>query len=110
MEHIIGKTITNSYWIQHTHLNGYSILFGGNLLSFIDETALILCRLCLGSERNIYTRAVKDLEFFKPVAYNSILQVKITVLKTGRSSITMEAECSVDGETTAKGTIVNVVV
>ncbi len=63
-------------------LNSYGTLFGGKLLSWMDELAVILAMKATGKE--CVTTHFNDIEFKKNVTVNDILDIKAKIIKTGR--------------------------
>jgi acyl-CoA hydrolase len=85
--------------VRQEHLNQYGSLFGGRVLSVIDELAFIACvRTYPG--RNFLTRAVLDAEFTAPARLGDVLRFAFGVERTGRTSVQVGVEMTIyAGET-----------
>ncbi|MBN2619241.1 MAG: acyl-CoA thioesterase [Spirochaetales bacterium] len=81
----------NYHLVRPEHLNHHGTLFGGQLLSWVDECAW----MAAASEFPGYsfvTRAMDKIEFNHPVNNGSILRFNSTIKKVGKSSITYLVE------------------
>jgi acyl-CoA hydrolase len=73
--------------VMPEHLNQYGVLFGGNMLKWVDETAWMavslaypgFCFVTIGMDR---------VEFKKGVSGGSILRFEVTPQRVGRTSVT----------------------
>ena len=72
--------------IRQEHLNQYGYLFGGRVLSIIDELAFIAC-LRTFPGRNFVTRAVQHAEFMAPARLGDLLEFHFGVEKIGGTSV-----------------------
>ena len=59
--------------VRQEHLNQYGNLFGGRVLSVIDELAFIACARTY-PENNFVTRAVEDAAFISPAVLGDVLE------------------------------------
>jgi len=94
-----GKTVSQSYTeqvhlVNHADLNGYSRLFGGILLSWVDMTAGIVARRHAGT--NITTAAIDNLRFIAPAHANDLVVLCGKVTWTGRTSMEVCVESYVE--------------
>lgn len=62
-------------------LNSYGTLFGGILLSWMDELAVTLAMKATGKES--VTTHFNDIEFKQSVTVNDILDIKANIIKSG---------------------------
>ena len=87
----IGSSLTNNYWISSKDMNPQGDLFGGTLLSYVDETIAMLCikTTC----RKCVTVAVKDVHFMKPVKIGDLLIITTTISKVGNTSLEVQFTC-----------------
>jgi acyl-CoA hydrolase len=101
--------------VRHEHLNQYGSLFGGRVLSVIDELAFIACSRTYPG-RNFLTRAVDDAVFSAPARLGDILEFGFRIGRVGTTSITVEVEMMVhtgdgrDGTKSFDGSVVMVCV
>lgn len=77
--------------VMPEHMNQYGVLFGGNLLKWIDETAWMAVSLDYPGSRFV-TIGMDRVEFRKGVTGGSILRFAITRQRVGTTSVTYEAE------------------
>lgn len=70
--------------------NHYGTLFGGEALALMDKTAFILgSRYC---RRNVVTASSERIDFRYPVQQGQLAEFIGTVIKTGRTSITIQVD------------------
>ena len=74
--------------VRPEHLNGAGTIFGGTLLSWIDEVAAILAIKKMKSQR-IATVAMSEIQFRRPVRAGSLVRIHVRVVAVGRTSITL---------------------
>lgn len=98
------KTPSESYTeqvqiVSLADLNGYSRLFGGKLMKWIDIVAAVCARR--HSEKNVTTATVDKLEFHAPAYANDVILLTAKVTHTGRTSmeICVESYIEKDGDT-----------
>jgi acyl-CoA hydrolase len=72
--------------VRQEHLNQYGNLFGGRVLSVVDELAFIACARTYPG-RNFVTRALRQAEFSAPARLGDILQFDFGIDKVGRTSV-----------------------
>lgn len=75
-------------------LNGYNRLFGGQLLSWIDEVAAVVARR--HSNRNVTTASIGMLKFKKPAYANETVVLKGKITYTGKTSMEIEVKTYVE--------------
>ncbi len=76
------------------NLNGYSRLFGGQLMEWIDIVAAVVARR--HSEHNVTTAVVDMLEFKKPAYANDTVIIKGKITYAGRTSMEIKVETFVE--------------
>ena len=69
-------------------------MHGGELLKLLDQVASITSRRY--SRNYCVTAKILDVEFFSPIDIGSYVIVKGTVIKTGRTSMTVGIEVSME--------------
>jgi len=67
--------------IKPEDLNGRNTLFGGRLMSWIDEECAIYCA-CQMKTHNIVTKYISEMNFMTPTYQGDIIEI-------GRSSLTL---------------------
>ena len=93
------KRVSDSYAEQvqiltQANLNGYSRLFGGQLMEWIDIVAAVVARR--HSEHNVTTAVVDMLEFKKPAYANDTLIIKGKITYAGKTSMEIKVETFVE--------------
>ncbi len=77
--------------VMPEHLNQYGVLFGGNMLKWVDETAWMAVSLDYAGARFV-TIAMDRVEFRKGVTGGSVLRFEVVRLRVGRTSVTYRVE------------------
>ncbi len=77
-----------------SNLNGYNRLFGGQLLSWIDEVAAVVARR--HSNCNVTTASIGMLKFKKPAYANETVVLSGKITYTGRTSMEVEVKTYVE--------------
>lgn len=78
-------------WVKPEDLNPNNSLFGGKLLSWIDEEAAIYSVLQLNNT-NVVTKFISEINFVSSARSGEIVEIGIEVVKFGRTSLTLSAE------------------
>ena len=75
--------------IKPQDLNAHGTLFGGAVLSWIDEEAAIfvLCQLGKGS---IVTKYMSEINFVNSAKLGDVIEIGMETVKFGRTSITVK--------------------
>ncbi|MDI9497871.1 MAG: acyl-CoA thioesterase [Bacillota bacterium] len=90
-EHTVAHSETwQSYLVMQGHINGYGRLFGGMLMSWIDQVAGIVARRHAGCEAT--TAAVDSLVFHAPILVNDIVVLRGRVTHVGKSSMEVRVD------------------
>ncbi len=71
------------------HLNAAQSLFGGQLLSWIDEASALFAIEAMGTRR-VLTKKLSEVVFENPGILGDIIQFWCRTTKAGRTSMTME--------------------
>ena len=98
------KTVNESkaeqvHVLTMSNLNGYNRLFGGQLMSWIDEVAAVVARRHASS--NVTTASVDTLDFKKAAHANETIVIKGKITYAGKSSMEINVKTYVeklDGE------------
>ena len=93
------KKVNESYAEQvqiltQANLNGYSRLFGGQLMEWIDIVAAVVARR--HSECNVTTAVVDMLEFKRPAYANDTIIIKGKITYAGKTSMEIKVETFVE--------------
>ena len=78
-------------WIKPEDLNPNGTLFGGTLLRWIDEEAVIYAIVQLGNP-NIVTKFISEINFVSSARQGDIIELGITATQFGNTSITLTCE------------------
>ncbi|MDI9468946.1 MAG: acyl-CoA thioesterase [Bacillota bacterium] len=76
--------------VMQGHINGYGRLFGGVLMSWIDQVAGIVARRHAGCEAT--TAAVDSLVFHAPALLNDIVVLRGRVTHVGQTSMEVRVD------------------
>ncbi|MCE9685217.1 MULTISPECIES: acyl-CoA thioesterase [Shewanella] len=77
--------------IKPEHLNPANTLFGGQLLSWIDEEAAIFAGCQMKSQRHV-TKLISEINFMMPARQGDVIEFGLELLSLGQSSITVRCE------------------
>ncbi len=77
--------------IKPQDLNAHGTLFGGSVLSWIDEEAAIYTTCQLG-KGNIVTKYMTEINFVSSAELGDIIEIGMETVKFGRTSITVRCE------------------
>lgn len=87
-----------------SNLNGYNRLFGGQLMSWIDEVAAVVARR--HSQSNVTTASVDTLEFVKPAHANETVVLNGKITYAGSTSMEVNVKTYVES-LTGERTLIN---
>ena len=76
--------------VMYEDLNAAGGIFGGKLVSWIDEGSAIYAS-CQMNARRIVTKKISELLFQQPARLGDMLEIWCKVLKAGTTSLTVEA-------------------
>lgn len=91
--------------IRPSHISGTNRLFGGQLLSWIDEVAAVTARR--HSEHDVITAAIDNLQFKSPVYMNNILVLIGRISYVGTTSMEVRVDTYVEDHLTGMRRVVN---
>ncbi len=94
MKHVSDSRTEQTYLLMHRHINGYGRLFGGQLLSWIDEIAGIVGKRHAESE--ITTASIDNLNCKSGAFLNDTLVLIGRVTHVGRSSMEVRVDTYVE--------------
>src|SRR6476660_6002889 len=83
-------TFRTRKWVKPEDLNAHGTLFGGSLLRWIDEEAAIYAILQLGNPK-VVTKFISEISFESSALQGDLLEMWLTAVAFGRTSITMRA-------------------
>ena len=90
--------------IKPEDLNAHGTLFGGTVLSWIDEEAAIFV-LCQLGKGNIVTKYMSEINFVNSAKLGEVIEIGMETVKFGRTSITVKCEVRTKFE---KNTIITI--
>lgn len=93
------KYVKDSYTEQvhvltMSNLNGYNRLFGGQLMSWIDEVAAVVARRHSG--QNVTTASIDTLVFKKPAHANDTVIINGKITYAGNTSMEIDVKTYVE--------------
>ncbi|HKK47132.1 MAG TPA: hotdog domain-containing protein [Balneolaceae bacterium] len=77
--------------IKPQDLNAHGTLFGGTVLSWIDEEAAIYVTCQLG-KGNIVTKYMTEMNFVSSAGLGDIVEIGMETVRFGKTSITVRCE------------------
>lgn len=78
-------------WVKPEDLNPNGTLFGGRLLSWIDEEAALYSIIQL-ENKHVVTKYMSEINFMSSAAKGDIVEIGIEVVSFGHSSLTLKCE------------------
>lgn len=78
-------------WVKPEDLNPNHTLFGGRLLQWIDEEAVIYAIVQL-ENKYVVTKFISEINFIKAPHQGDIIELGIVATNFGRTSLTMRCE------------------
>ncbi|MGN6178143.1 MAG: acyl-CoA thioesterase [Mucilaginibacter sp.] len=75
-------------WVKPEDLNAHGTLFGGSLLSWIDEEAAIYTIIQLGT-KGVVTKYISEINFVSSSKQGDIIELGMKATHFGRTSITL---------------------
>ena len=78
-------------WVKPEDLNPNNTLFGGSLLKWIDEEAVIYAIVQLDNP-HVVTKLISEIEFISAPVLGDILEMGFTATHFGKTSITLKCE------------------
>jgi acyl-CoA hydrolase len=78
-------------WVKPEDLNPNNTLFGGKLLAWIDEEAVIYAIMQLNNH-HVVTKYISEIEFISAPEQGDIIELGFTATGFGKTSITLKCE------------------
>ncbi|GAA1998293.1 acyl-CoA thioesterase [Brevibacterium samyangense] len=78
-------------WVRPEDLNANGTLFGGSLLRWIDDEAVVYAMIQLGNQR-IVTKYISEINFRASAVQGDIIEIGLQATHFGRTSLTMRCE------------------
>jgi acyl-CoA hydrolase len=78
-------------WVKPEDLNANGTLFGGKLLSWIDEEAILYSIIQLENKK-VVTKYMSEVNFLSTASAGEIVEIGIEVVAFGKSSLTLRCE------------------
>ena len=78
-------------WVKPEDLNPNATLFGGTLLRWIDEEAVIYAIVQLGNPK-VVTKFISEINFVSSATLGEIIELGIQATHFGKTSITLTCE------------------
>ncbi len=78
-------------FVKPQDLNPNGTLFGGTVLSWIDEEAAIYV-LCQIGKGRIVTKYMSEINFVNTAKLGDVIEIGMETVKVGRTSITVKSE------------------
>ena len=78
-------------FIKPEHLNPANFLFGGQLLSWIDEEAAIYAGCQMKSQRHV-TKIMNEINFIAPARQGDVIEFGLELISAGATSITISCK------------------
>lgn len=85
--------------IKHEDLNHASRLFGGTVLSWVDEEAWVYA-CCQMQSNQVVTKYMSEIEFVSSANLGEVVEIGIELVNIGRTSLTLV--CQVRNKITQK--------
>ena len=76
--------------IKPEDLNGRNTLYGGRLMSWIDEECAIYCA-CQMKTHQIVTKYISEMNFMSPAYQGDMIEIGVETVSVGRTSLTLSA-------------------
>ena len=78
-------------WVKPEDLNAHNTLFGGRLLSWIDEEAAIYTTIQLRTN-SVVTKYISEINFVNSAKQGDIVELGIKATRFGTTSLTLACE------------------
>ena len=78
-------------WVKPEDLNPNNTLFGGKLLAWIDEEAVIYAIMQLNNH-HVVTKYISEIEFISAPRQGDIIELGFTAVGFGKTSITLKCQ------------------
>ena len=100
----MNNTAQYSQLVMPDHINNAGTLFGGQMLSWMDLAAAKVAYQFLKNTDAVaaVTRAIEKVEFREPVYSGEWVNFRSVVIKTGKSSVTINVEAFAESKSRGK--------
>lgn len=78
-------------WVRPEDMNAHGTLFGGSLLRWIDDEAVVYAVIQLGTRR-VVTKYISEIDFVSSATLGDIIEIGLVATRFGRTSLSMRAE------------------
>jgi len=78
-------------WVKPGDLNANGTLFGGKVLAWIDEEAVLYSIIQLENKK-VVTKYMSEINFMSTAAEGDVIEIGIDVIKFGTTSISLNCE------------------
>lgn len=78
-------------WVRPEDLNAHGTLFGGSLLRWIDDEAVVYAVIQLGNT-HVVTKYISEIDFVSSAELGDIVEIGLLATSFGRTSVSMRAE------------------
>jgi acyl-CoA hydrolase len=78
-------------WVKPEDLNANGSLFGGKLLSWIDEEAALYAIIQFENQK-VVTKYISEINFMSSAKQGDIVEIGIDVVKFGTTSLVLKSE------------------
>ncbi len=78
-------------WVKPEDLNANETLFGGKVLAWIDEEAILYSIIQLENKK-VVTKYMSEINFMSTAKKGDIVEIGIDVIKFGKSSLNLNCE------------------
>ncbi len=85
-------TLDQHRWVQGWHLNGFGTLFGGQLLSWVDEDTNMLCYNTSEKGSHFTTAGYDKVSFFRPCKAGDRLYFNYKIVLVGNRSVMIRCQ------------------
>ena len=83
-----------TYLLMHRHINGYGRLFGGQLMQWIDEVAVVAAKR--HARMNVITASVDNLKFLHGAYQKDVVIIIGSVTYVGTTSMEVKVDTYVE--------------
>jgi acyl-CoA hydrolase len=77
--------------VKPEDLNANNTLFGGRLMQWVDEEAVIYAAL-EARHKKVVTKSISAIDFISPARQGDIVEIGIALKKVGNTSITLQVQ------------------
>jgi acyl-CoA thioesterase YciA len=102
-----GYQLCTRNMIMYPDLSVCGRLFGGKLLSWIDE-AMAMQAMSIMKTQNIVTKKISEVNFLAPAQLGDVLEIWGEEVKRGSSSLTMHGKVIVRREVEGEANLVSI--